>query len=205
MSAKDVSLTPRTVVVAEDEALIRMDLVEMLGELGYEVVGQAGDGERAVALARQLSPDVVFLDVAMPTRDGLSAAEEIVTAKLAPVVMVTAFSQAEVVAKAASAGALGYLVKPFGASDLTPAIELAIARWAQLQELEAQVANLQERVAAREVVERAKAWLQSELGLTEAAAFTWLRRQATDGRLTWAEVAARVLADTAIAGPKPTR
>jgi response regulator NasT len=205
MAASDVSLTPRTVVVAEDEALIRMDLVEMLGELGYEVVGQAGDGEQAVALARRLSPDVVFLDVAMPIRDGLSAAEEIVAAKLAPVVMVTAFSQAEVVAKAASAGALGYLVKPFGASDLTPAIELAIARWAQLQELEAQVANLQERVAAREVVERAKAWLQSELGLTEAAAFTWLRRQATDGRLTLAEVSARVLADTAIAGPKPTR
>jgi response regulator NasT len=205
MSAKDVSLTPRTVVVAEDEALIRMDLVEMLGELGYEVVGQAGDGEQAVALARRLSPDVVFLDVAMPIRDGLSAAEEIVAAKLAPVVMVTAFIQAEVVAKAASAGALGYLVKPFGASDLTPAIELAIARWAQLQELEAQVANLQERVAAREVVERAKVWLQSELGLTEAAAFAWLRRQATDGRLTLAEVAARVLADTAITGGNPAR
>ena len=205
MSAKDVSLTPRTVVVAEDEALIRMDLVEMLGELGYEVVGQAGDGEQAVALARRLSPDVVFLDVALPIRDGLSAAEEIVAAKLAPVVMVTAFIQAEVVAKAASAGALGYLVKPFGASDLTPAIELAIARWAQLQELEAQVANLQERVAAREVVERAKVWLQSELGLTEAAAFAWLRRQATDGRLTLAEVAARVLADTAITGGNPAR
>jgi len=205
MAGRDLLPSPRTVVVAEDEALIRMDLVEMLGELGYEVVGQAGDGEQAVALARRLSPDVVFLDVAMPIRDGLSAAEEIVAAKLAPVVMVTAFSQAEVVAKAASAGALGYLVKPFGASDLTPAIELAIARWAQLQELEAQVANLQERVAAREVVERAKVLLQSELGLTEAAAFTWLRRQATDGRLTLAEVAARVLADTAITGGKPTR
>ena len=205
MTGREVLVGPRTVVVAEDEALIRMDLVEMLGELGYEVVGQAGDGEQAVALARQLSPDVVFLDVAMPIRDGLSAAEEIVAAKLAPVVMVTAFSQAEVVAKAASAGALGYLVKPFGASDLTPAIELAIARWAQLQELEAQVANLQERVAAREVVERAKVWLQKELGLTEAAAFTWLRRQATDGRLTLAEVAARVLADTQTAGGEHPR
>ncbi len=195
---KDAAAVPvRTVVVAEDEVLIRLDLAEMLGELGYQVVGQAGDGDQAVALARKLRPDVVFLDVAMPVRDGLSAAAEIVAAKLAPVVMVTAFSQAEVVAKAAAAGALGYLVKPFGASDLTPAIELAVARWAQLQELESQVENLQERVAAREVVDRAKTRLQSELGLSEAAAFGWLRQQAMDERLTLAEVAARVLA-----GPK---
>ncbi len=195
---KDAAAVPvRTVVVAEDEVLIRLDLAEMLGELGYQVVGQAGDGDQAVALARELRPDIVFLDVAMPVRDGLSAAAEIVAAKLAPVVMVTAFSQAEVVAKAAAAGALGYLVKPFGASDLTPAIELAVARWAQLQELESQVENLQERVAAREVVDRAKTRLQSELGLSEAAAFGWLRQQAMDERLTLAEVAARVLA-----GPK---
>ena len=195
---KDAATVPvRTVVVAEDEVIIRLDLAEMLGELGYQVVGQAGDGDQAVALARKLRPDVVFLDVAMPVRDGLSAAAEIVAAKLAPVVMVTAFSQAEVVAKAAAAGALGYLVKPFGASDLTPAIELAVARWAQLQELESQVENLQERVAAREVVDRAKTRLQSELGLSEAAAFGWLRQQAMDERLTLAEVAARVLA-----GPK---
>ena len=195
---KDAATVPvRTVVVAEDEVLIRLDLAEMLGALGYQVVGQAGDGDQAVALARKLRPDVVFLDVAMPVRDGLSAAAEIVAAKLAPVVMVTAFSQAEVVAKAAAAGALGYLVKPFGASDLTPAIELAVARWAQLQELESQVENLQERVAAREVVDRAKTRLQSELGLSEAAAFGWLRQQAMDERLTLAEVAARVLA-----GPK---
>ena len=195
---KDAAAVPvRTVVVAEDEVLIRLDLAEMLGELGYQVVGQAGDGDQAVALARELLPDIVFLDVAMPVRDGLSAAAEIVAAKLAPVVMVTAFSQAEVVAKAAAAGALGYLVKPFGASDLTPAIELAVARWAQLQELESQVENLQERVAAREVVDRAKTRLQSELGLSEAAAFGWLRQQAMDERLTLAEVAARVLA-----GPK---
>ncbi len=183
----------RTVVVAEDEVLIRLDLAEMLGELGYQVVGQAGDGDQAVALARELRPDIVFLDVAMPVRDGLSAAAEIVAAKLAPVVMVTAFSQAEVVTKAAAAGALGYLVKPFGASDLTPAIELAVARWAQLQELESQVGNLQERVTTREVVDRAKIRLQRELGLSEAAAFGWLRQQAMDARLTLAEVAARVL------------
>ncbi len=199
MTKAAAHVQPRTVVVAEDEALIRMDLVEMLGELGYQVVGQAGDGEQAVALARDLRPDVVFLDVAMPIRDGLSAAQEIVAAGLAPVVMVTAFSQSEVVAKAAAAGALGYLVKPFSARDLTPAIELAVARWMQLQELVAQVENLQERVAAREMVDRAKTRLQSDLGLTEAAAFTWLRQQAMDARVTLAEVAARVLD-----GRKPT-
>ncbi|MDA3021745.1 MAG: response regulator [Actinomycetota bacterium] len=199
MTKAAAHVQPRTVVVAEDEALIRMDLVEMLGELGYQVVGQAGDGEQAVVLARDLRPDVVFLDVAMPIRDGLSAAQEIVAAGLAPVVMVTAFSQSEVVAKAAAAGALGYLVKPFSARDLTPAIELAVARWMQLQELVAQVENLQERVAAREMVDRAKTRLQSDLGLTEAAAFTWLRQQAMDARVTLAEVAARVLD-----GRKPT-
>lgn len=195
--------SPRTVLVAEDEALIRMDLVEMLGELGYQVVGQVGDGEQAVALARKLRPDVVFLDVAMPIRDGLSAAEEIVSAKLAPVVMVTAFSQADVVARAAAAGALGYLVKPFSASDLTPAIELAVARWSQLLELEAQVANLQDRVTAREVVDRAKARIQIDLGLSEAAAFAWLRQQAMDARLTLAEIAVRILSQSVISSTAP--
>lgn len=189
------------VVVAEDEALIRMDLVEMLAELGYEVVGQARDGEEAVALVRDRRSDVVFLDIAMPVRDGLSAAGEIVEAGIAPVVMVTAFSQAETVQRAAAAGAMGYLVKPFTPADLTPAIELAIARWEQLRALAAEVAGLGDRLAARETVDRAKALLMDRLGIGEPAAFAWLRRTAMDGRITLAEAAAGVLADP----PEPAR
>ena len=188
------------VVVAEDEALIRMDLVEMLGELGYEVVGQARDGEEAVALVRDRRPDLAFLDIAMPVRDGLSAAGEIVEAGLAPVVMVTAFSQAETVQRAASAGAMGYLVKPFTTADLTPAIELALARWEQLRALTAEVAALGDRLAARETVDRAKALLMARLGVGEPDAFAWLRGAAMDARVTLAEAAAAVLANP----PEPT-
>jgi response regulator NasT len=181
------------VVVAEDEALIRMDLVEMLGECGYTVVAAVGDGEAAVERARELRPDVVFLDVAMPRRDGLSAAREIAGGGIAPVVMVTAFSQRETVAQAAEAGALGYLVKPFTKSDLTPAIEIAVARWEQVQALAAEVAGLRERQAARETVDRAKSLLQERLGLTEPEAFARLRRAAMDGRVTLAEAATAVI------------
>ncbi len=181
------------VLVAEDEALIRMDLVEMLSELGYAVVGQAANGQIAVDLAAELHPDVVLMDVAMPVRDGLSAAAEIIEQRSAPVVMVTAFSESDTVQHAAQSGALGYLVKPFNRSDLRPAIELAVARWAQMLELEAQVDDLGARVRARDVVDEAKGLLQAQLGMSEAEAFAMLRKQAMDGRVTLAEVAAQVL------------
>jgi response regulator NasT len=190
------SAVPLTVLVAEDEALIRMDLVEMLGELGYRVVGQVADGQAAVDQTRALLPDVVFMDIAMPRRDGLSAAEEIMADGLAPVVMVTAFSQREAVQRAAAAGVLGYLVKPFGKADLAPAIEIAVARWQQMNELNAQIVGLRERQTARELVDAAKRRLEQDLSLSEPEAFAWLRRAAMDQRVTLAEVAARVLAET---------
>ena len=183
---------PRTVVVAEDEALIRMDLVEVLREEGYEVIGEAADGEAAVALTRALRPDVVLMDVAMPRRDGLSAAEEIGAERLAAVVMVTAFSQRETVERASSAGVHGYLVKPWGRADLTPAIEVAVARWEQVVGLEESVRVLQQRAHDREVVDRAKRVLQAG-GMTEQEAFAALRRSAMDRRVTLAEVAAEAL------------
>lgn len=189
---------PTTVLVAEDEALIRMDLVEMLQESGYVVVGQAADGQAAVDLARDLRPGLIFMDVAMPRRDGLSAAEEILAEAIAPVVMITAFSQREVVERAASAGVLGFIVKPFGRADLVPALEVARARWEQLRELDSQVAGLKERQEARSTVDRAKALLQEQHGLSEPEAFAWLRKAAMDARLTLAEVAAQVLSS---AGP----
>lgn len=187
--------TATTVLVAEDEALIRMDLVEMLQECGYRVVAQVADGQAAVERTHELLPDVVFMDVAMPRRDGLSAAEEIIAQGWAPVVMVTAFSQRETVQRAVDAGVLGFLVKPFARADLTPAIEIAVARWEQTRALEAQVAGIRERQEARDVVDRAKALLQERLDLSEPEAFAWLRKAAMDGRVTLAEVAARVMAD----------
>ena len=188
-----MAINPVRVLVAEDEALILMDLVEMLQELGYAVIGQAMNGEVAVEMAVALNPDVVLMDVAMPMRDGLSAATEIIEARVAPVVMVTAFSERDTVANAAQAGALGFIVKPFNRADLAPAIEVAVARWHQLLELEQHIDGLEARVRARDVVEQAKRWLQTEFGLDEPQAFALLRKKAMDGRMTLAEAAAETL------------
>ena len=181
------------VIVAEDEAVIRMDLVEMLKELGYDVVAEAINGERAVVLVRQHRPDLAFLDIAMPVRDGLSAAEEISRDNLCAVVMVTAFSQRDVAMKAAEAGEVGYVVKPFTMADLEPSIALALARWRQIQDLQGQVEALGDRAKAREEVERAKAVLQERFGLSEPEAFSWLRKAAMDRRVTLSEAATALL------------
>jgi response regulator NasT len=185
------------VVVAEDEALIRLDLVEMLREEGYDVVGEAGDGEQAVRLAEEHRPDLVVLDVKMPVLDGISAAERIVRARIAPVVMLTAFSQRELVERARDAGAMAYVVKPFGKADLVPAIELALARHAEMTGLEAEVADLGERLETRKLLDRAKAALQARFGMTEAQAFRWLQKASMDRRLTMREVARTVIDTTA--------
>jgi response regulator NasT len=190
---------PLRVVVAEDEALIRMDLVEMLGELGYDVVAEAGDGETAVRLAEDLRPDLVMLDVKMPVLDGISAASRIAAARVAPVVMLTAFSQRELVERARDAGAMAYLVKPFTQADLVPAIELAVSRYAEITTLEAEVADLGEQIETRKRVERAKSLLQQRYGLSEPEAFRWMQKSAMDRRLSMREVADVVLRE--VAGP----
>jgi two-component system, response regulator PdtaR len=188
-----VSLPPVRVVIAEDEALIRMDLAEMLVDEGYEVVGQAGDGQQAVDLAEQLRPDLVILDVKMPVLDGIAAAERIAGQRIAPVVMLTAFSQRDLVERARDAGAMAYLVKPFSQSDLAPAIEMAVSRFAEIAALESEVADLQERLETRKAVERAKNVLQRDLGLSEADAFRWIQKTAMDLRLTMRQVAEGVI------------
>jgi response regulator NasT len=184
---------PLRVVVAEDETLIRLDLVEMLREEGYDVVGEAGDGESAVRLAEELRPDLVMLDVKMPVLDGISAAERIAAARIAPVVMLTAFSQRELVERARDAGAMAYLVKPFTQGDLVPASELAVTRYAEITTLESEIADLNDRLETRKLVERAKSVLQTRYGLTEPDAFRWMQRAAMDRRLPMAAVARVVL------------
>ncbi|WP_344813084.1 ANTAR domain-containing response regulator [Microlunatus aurantiacus] len=184
---------PTRVVVAEDEVLIRLDLVEMLTEEGYDVVGQAGDGEAAVELTTQLRPDLVVMDVKMPKLDGISAAEKIASERIAPVVMLTAFSQRELVDRARQAGAMAYVVKPFGKADLIPAIEIARARFAEITAVEAEVEDLTERLESRKAVDRAKGMLQTGLGLTEPEAFRWIQKTAMDLRKSMREVAEGVI------------
>jgi two-component system, response regulator PdtaR len=188
-----VTSTPRRVVIAEDEALIRLDLAEMLQEEGYHVVGQAGDGERAVGLAQELSPDLVILDVKMPILDGIAAAEQIARERIAPVLMLTAFSQRELVERARDAGAMAYLVKPFNKQDVVPAIEMAVSRFQELRALEAEVTDLADRLETRKAIDRAKGVLQSQLGLSEGEAFRWIQKTAMDLRLTMRQVAEGVV------------
>jgi AmiR/NasT family two-component response regulator len=181
------------VVIAEDEALIRMDLAEMLAEEGYDVVGQAGDGETAVGLAEEHRPDLVVLDVKMPKLDGIAAAQRIATQRIAPVVILTAFSQRDLVERARDAGAMAYLVKPFTKNDLVPAIEMAVSRFAELQHLESEVADLSERLETRKLVDRAKGVLQQRLELSEPDAFRWIQKTAMDLRLSMRQVAEGVI------------
>ncbi len=181
------------VVIAEDEALIRLDLREMLTEEGFTVVGEAADGEQAVALARELRPDLVVCDVKMPKMDGITAAGLISADKIAPIVILTAFSQRDLVERARDAGAMAYLVKPFQKRDLLPAIEMALSRFAEIRALEAEVGDLAERLATRKVVERAKGVLMAEHQMTEPQAFTWIQRTAMDKRTTMKAVAELVV------------
>jgi response regulator NasT len=181
------------VVVAEDEALIRLDLVEMLTEAGYEVVGQAGDGEAAIAITEKEKPDLVVMDVKMPKLDGISAAERIANQRIAPVVILTAFSQRDLVERARDAGAMAYLTKPFTIEDLMPAIELAVSRFQEIKQLDAEVADLQDQLKARKLIEKAKGILMKNLKINEPEAFKWMQKTAMDKRRSMTDVAQLVM------------
>jgi response regulator NasT len=196
-SSSNSSTSPATrILVAEDETLIRMDLVEMLTVAGYEVIAQATNGEEAIALANEHKPDLAILDVQMPVLDGISAAEKIIS--IAPVLMLTAFSQRELVDRARDAGVMAYVVKPFTISDLVPAIEIAISRHTQMRTLADEVADLHDRLETRKVIDRAKGILMKALNLTEPEAFSWIQRAAMDRRITMKEVAEAVISPSAV-------
>ncbi len=195
LNGEDGSAMTVRILVAEDEALIRMDLIEMLREAGYEVVAEATNGEEAISLATEHKPDLCILDVKMPVLDGISAAEKIIS--IAPVLMLTAFSQRELVERARDAGVMAYVVKPFSISDLVPAIEIAISRHVQMKSLAEEVADLHERLETRKIIDRAKGILMKALNLSEPEAFTWIQRAAMDRRLTMKEVAQAVISPEA--------
>jgi two-component system, response regulator PdtaR len=191
--AQDTPSAPRRVVVAEDESLIRLDIVEILRDNGFDVVGEAGDGETAVQLATDLRPDLVVMDVKMPQLDGISAAEKLAKNHVAPVVLLTAFSQKELVERASEAGALAYVVKPFTPNDLLPAIEIALSRYQQIVTLENEVADLVERFETRKLVDRAKGLLNEKMGLSEPEAFRWIQKASMDRRLTMHDVSKAII------------
>ena len=197
MNSTSNATTPRIrILVAEDEAIIRMDLVEMLGEAGYEVVAEAADGAQAVELAQLHKPDLAILDVKMPILDGISAAEKIIA--IAPVLMLTAFSQRELVERARDAGVMAYVVKPFSIGDLVPAIEIAISRHLQMRTLAEEVADLHERLETRKLIDRAKGILMQALNLSEPEAFSWIQRAAMDRRMSMKDVAQAVISPEAV-------
>jgi AmiR/NasT family two-component response regulator len=189
---------PLRIVVVEDEALIRMDVVATLEEAGFEIIGQGSDGEEAVALATDLEPDLVVMDIKMPKLDGISAAEKIAELKI-PVVLLTAFSQSDLVSRAAEAGAMAYVTKPFKPADLLPAIQIALARHEELTSLEAEIADLSDRLETRKLMDRAKGLLMSKMKLTEPESFRWIQKASMDRRLSMAQVAKAVIEQL---GPK---
>jgi AmiR/NasT family two-component response regulator len=194
-----VSQAPLRVVIAEDEALIRLDLREMLEEEGYQVAGESADGQRAVELAEQLRPDLVILDVKMPVLDGISAAERIAAQHIAPVVILTAFSQRELVERARDAGAMAYLVKPFTKADLIPAIEIAVSRFQEISTLGTQISTLREQLEVRKILDRAKGLLQERYGLSEPDSFRWIQKTSMNRR-----VSMRTIAEALLGGEEPT-
>ena len=191
MSKESIQSAPVRILVAEDEALIRMDLVEMLQEAGYEVIAQATNGEEAIALATEHKPDLAILDVKMPVLDGISAAEKIIS--IAPVLMLTAFSQRELIERARDAGVMAYVVKPFSLDDLIPAIEIAISRHRQMKLLEKEVADVYERLETRKVIDRAKGILMKAMNLSEPESYSWIQRTAMDRRISMKAVAEAVI------------